>query len=80
MVDYYWLGVKELARCVGAACAARIARRQSRGAICAARFALRDVRGAQLRSCAARTDAARLKSNVGLNSNGVRGAVAVNRH
>jgi hypothetical protein len=32
---YYWLGVKELARCVGAACAAR--------------FALRDVRGAQLR-------------------------------
>ena len=30
---YYWLGVKELARCVGAACTARIARRQLRGAI-----------------------------------------------
>jgi hypothetical protein len=35
VVDYYWLGVKELARCVGANCAAAIA--------------LRDVRGAQLR-------------------------------
>ena len=34
---YYWLGVKELARCVGAACEVRIARRQLRGAICAAR-------------------------------------------
>jgi hypothetical protein len=39
------LGVKELARCVGAARAARIARRQLRGAMYAAR------------SCAARTDA-----------------------
>ena len=68
MVDYYWLCVKELARCVGANCAARIARRQLRCAMYAAR------------SCAARTDAARLNSNVGLNSNGVRGAVAVNRH
>jgi hypothetical protein len=38
------LGVKELARCVGAA-----ARRELRGGYCAARFALRDVRGAQLR-------------------------------
>ena len=66
---------------------ARLARRKLRGGNCAARFALRDLRGAQLRceiyaarSCAARTDAARLNSNVGLNSNGVRGAVAVNKH
>ena len=83
MVDYYWLGVKELARCVGAACAARIARRQLRGAICAARCTRRAVARRALtraRSCAARTDAARLNSNVGLNSNWVRGAMAVNRH
>jgi hypothetical protein len=62
------LGVKELARCVVAACAAR--------------FALRDFRCAMYaaRSCAARNDAVRLNSNVGMNSNRVRGAVAVNRH
>jgi hypothetical protein len=38
------LGVKELARCVGAA-----ARREWRGGNCAARFSLRDLRGEQLR-------------------------------
>jgi hypothetical protein len=38
------LGVKDLARCVGAA-----ARRELRGGNCATRLALRDVRGAQLR-------------------------------
>ena len=54
---------------------ARRARRELRGGNRAAPFALRDVRGAQLRSCAARTDAARLNSNVGLNSNGVRGVI-----
>jgi hypothetical protein len=65
----YSLGVKEFARCVGAA-----ARRELCGGNCAARFALRDLRGAQLRceiyaarSCAARNDAARLNSNLGLN-------------
>jgi hypothetical protein len=53
-----------------------------RGANCAAAIARRDLRFAMYaaRSCAARTDATRLNSNVGLNSNGVRGAVAVNRH
>jgi hypothetical protein len=54
---------------------ARRARRELRGINFAALFALRDVRGGKLRSCAAR-----LNSNVGLNSNGVRGAVAANRH
>jgi len=39
--------VKDLARCVGAARAARIARRKLRGAICAARCTRREV--AQLR-------------------------------
>jgi hypothetical protein len=41
---YYWLGVKELARCVGAA-----ERRKLHGGNGATRFAMRDVRGAQLR-------------------------------
>jgi hypothetical protein len=40
----YWLGVKELAWCVGSA-----ARRELRVGNYATRFALRDVRGAQLR-------------------------------
>ena len=62
---------------IGAVC-----RRGLRGANCAAAIARRDLRCAMYaaRSCAARTDAAQLNSNVGLNSNGVRGAVAVNRH
>ena len=62
---------------IGAVC-----RRGLRGANCAATMARRDLLCAMYaaRSCAARTDAARLNSNVGLNSNGVRGAVAVNRH
>jgi hypothetical protein len=64
---------------------ARLARRKMRGlrgAKCAAAMARRDLRLViyAARSCAARTDAARLNSNVGLNSNRVRGAVAVNRH
>ena len=56
--------------------------RGARGANCAAAIARLHLRCAMYaaRSCAARTDAARLNSNVGLNSNGVRGAVAVNRH
>ena len=62
---------------IGAVC-----RRGLPGANCAAAIARRDLRCAMYaaRSCAARTDAARLNSNVGLNSNGVRGAVALNRH
>jgi hypothetical protein len=57
-------------------------RRGLRGANYAVAIARRDLRCAMYaaRSCAARTDAARLNSSVGLNSNGVRGAVAVNRH
>jgi hypothetical protein len=53
-----------------------------RGANGAAAIARRDLRCAMYaaRCCAARNDAARLNLNVGLNSNRVRGAVAVNRH
>jgi hypothetical protein len=62
---------------IGAVC-----RRGLRGANCAAVIVRRDLCCVMYaaRICAARTDAARLNSNVGLNSNGVRGAVAVNRH
>ena len=74
---YYWLEVTELARCVGAA-----ARRKLRGGNSVVATARRDLRCAiyAARSCAARNYAARLNSDLGLNSNRVRGAVAVNRH
>jgi hypothetical protein len=53
-----------------------------RGGDCGAAIARRDLRCAiyAARSCAARNYAARLNSNLGLNSNWMRGAVAVNRH
>jgi hypothetical protein len=71
------LDVKELPRYAGAA-----ARRELRGGSCAAAIARRDFRCAiyAARRCVARNYAARLNSNLGLNSNRVRGAVAVNRN